>query len=80
VFSATRWFPAGDNPIAGGPRLHYKEAARARAQGNGMKKLLTLLFTAMVALTLLAPAAQAKTHHRKHHKKHRHHHKSTQKL
>jgi hypothetical protein len=43
-----------------------------------MKKLLTLLFTAVVAFTLLAPVAQAKTHHKKHHhKKHHHHHKSS---
>lgn len=48
-----------------------------------MKRLLLLLSTAAIALTLMAPAAQAKAHHKKHHQKHhqkhhRHHKTSTQ--
>ncbi len=42
-----------------------------------MRKLLTLLFATVVALTLLAPVAQAKTHHKKHHRKHHHHHRAS---
>ena len=43
-----------------------------------MKKLLLWLVTAAVAMMLMTPAAEAKTHHKKHHKRHHRHHHTSQ--